>query len=123
MECCGCPIALLIVIVIVIGRYEEIVLLEKVRHVLADRGANEETDHDAADDAQEAEWRSLRFRQYRSGWCGYRRAQAVRFGYDIYLLKAGHVAKQGRHSMQQHPLSLLFTLIPCLSSCLPMTVG
>lgn len=107
-------LSLLIVVVIVIRRYEKIVLLQEVCYILADRSTNEETKHNATDDAQKTEWRSFRFGQYRSGWSGYRGTQ-VRVGCNTRLPEGSHAMKQRRHSVQQHPLFFFFTfftLIP-----------
>lgn len=65
-------VLIIIVVIVIVGGNEEIILLQEVGYVLADRGADQETEHDTAEDAQEAEWSSLWLRQDCPGWCGYR---------------------------------------------------
>lgn len=49
----------LILVVVVIRGHEQIVLLQKVGHVLADGGAHEESRYDGTEDGQQAEWHLL----------------------------------------------------------------
>lgn len=78
-------VLIVVVIVIVVGGNEEIILLQKVGYVLANRGADQETEHDTADDTQEAEWSSFWLGQDRPGWCGYHWSEK-RPGYYVRFL-------------------------------------
>ncbi|KMQ88617.1 hypothetical protein RF55_11865 [Lasius niger] len=100
-------VLIIVIVVVVIGGNEEIVLLQEIGYVLADRGADQETEHDTADDAQETEWSSLRFGQDCPGWCGYRRPEK-RLGYCVRLFKDSRAAKQRPRPVQQHSLLLRF---------------
>lgn len=59
MERSADVILIIVIVIVVVGGNEEIVLLQKVSYVLADRGTDQETEYDTADDAQETEWSSL----------------------------------------------------------------